>query len=98
MHQDAVVRTTLTLDEDVARELRAEMRRTGSSLKQVLNAALRRGLRMGEKPGRRATRFKVEPFSSPFQPGVDPSRLNQLSDELEVEEFTSGVERSRGRR
>jgi hypothetical protein len=85
------VRTTLTLDEDVARELRAQMRQSGGSLKQVLNAALRRGLCMGEKPARGPAPFRVEPFSSPFQPGVDPSRLNQLADELEVEEFAARV-------
>ena len=81
------MRTTLTLDDDVARELREQVRRSGSSFKQVLNAALRRGLRTGEKPSRGLAPFRVEPFSSPFQPGVDPGRLNQLADELEVEEL-----------
>jgi plasmid stability protein len=38
------VRTTLTLDEDVARKLRAEMRRSGRSFKETVNDYLRRGL------------------------------------------------------
>ena len=92
------MRTTLTLDEDVARELETEMRRSGRTRKQLVNAALRRGLRMGEKPLRAPPRFVVEPFSSPFQPGVDPSKLNQLVDELEVEDFAARVPRRRGRR
>lgn len=92
------MRTTLTLEEDVARELREQMRRTGRSLKQLVNEALRRGLRAGEKPQRAATRFAVESFSSPFQPGVDPSRLNQLADDLEVEDFIAKAPRRRVRR
>lgn len=96
-HHDVEVRTTLTLDEDVARELRARMRQSGQSLKQVVNAALRRGLRLGEKPAPGLPRFEVEPFSSPFQAGVDPSRLNQLLDELEVEDFAVRVARQGAR-
>ena len=91
------VRTTLTLEEDVARELREQMQKSGRSLKQVVNAALRRGLRIGEKPRRTPARFAVEPFSSAFQPGVDASRLNQLVDELEGEDFAAKAPRRRAR-
>jgi hypothetical protein len=38
------VRTTLTLDDDVASLLRQEMRRSGCSLKQAVNHFLRLGL------------------------------------------------------
>jgi len=38
------MRTTVTLDEDVAAKLRAEARRGGKPFKQALNEALRRGL------------------------------------------------------
>ena len=38
------MRTTLTLDEDVAAKLRAEARRSGNSFKETVNEALRRGL------------------------------------------------------
>ena len=65
------------------------MSRSGRSLDEPVNEALRRGLRAGEKPQRAATRFAVEPFSSPLQPAVDPSRLNQLTDELEGEDFAA---------
>jgi plasmid stability protein len=43
------VRTTLTLDEDVAAKLKAESRRSGRSFRDVVNETLRRGL-----AGRRA--------------------------------------------
>ena len=41
-HQD--VRTTLTLDEDVAAKLTSEARRSGRPFRVIVNAALRRGL------------------------------------------------------
>ena len=38
------MRTTLTLDSDVAAKLKAEARRAGRSFRDVVNEALRRGL------------------------------------------------------
>jgi hypothetical protein len=38
--------TTLTLDDDVAAKLKAEARRTGRPLREIVNATLRRGLAM----------------------------------------------------
>ena len=38
------MRTTLTLDEDVAAKLRAEARRAGRSFRDIVNETLRRGL------------------------------------------------------
>jgi hypothetical protein len=36
-HLDVSIRTTLTLEDDVAQRLEAEARRTGTSLKQVVD-------------------------------------------------------------
>jgi hypothetical protein len=44
------VRTTLTLDDDVARLLERTRRRRGGSLKQIINDALRAGLARLEAP------------------------------------------------
>ena len=38
------MRTTLTLDDDVAAKLKAESRRTGRPFRDVVNESLRRGL------------------------------------------------------
>jgi hypothetical protein len=80
------MRTTLTLDEDVAKRLREKARRTGDSFKEVVNSTLRRGL-TGEKPSPRLPRFEVKAKACGFRTGVDVRRLNQLNDELELEEF-----------
>lgn len=80
------MRTTLTLDDDVARELQERARRRGESFKEVVNEILRRGLG-GEKPSSHLPRFEVRPKACGFRSGVDALRLNQLSDELEMENF-----------
>jgi hypothetical protein len=83
------MRTTLTLDDDLARELKERARRSGSSFKEVVNDAVRRGLSLGEKPPSKPEPFVVEPHEGGFRAGVDPLKLNQLLDELEIGEFES---------
>jgi len=79
------MRTTLTLERDVADSVRREMRRSGKGLKAVVNHALRMGLGLSAKQVR-PPRFRVRPHAFGFKPGVDLNRLNQLVDELEAEE------------
>ena len=43
------MRTTLTLDDDVAAKLRAEVRKSGEPFKQVVNRVLRTGLNVRVK-------------------------------------------------
>jgi hypothetical protein len=79
------MRTTLTLDRDVAESLKKEMRRTGRSLKATINEALRRSFRTaGKLPP--APRFEVRPHAFGVKPGVDLERINQLVDELDADE------------
>lgn len=77
------MRTTLTLERDVAETLKKEMRRTGQGLKAIINDALRRGLRIAGKPPR-SPRFEVRPHAFGVRPGIDLDRINQLVDELEA--------------
>jgi len=76
------MRTTLTLDPDVAARLNAEVARSDLALKSVVNEALRRGLRMPGKSPRRAA-YSVKPLKLSFRPGIDTDKLNELADELE---------------
>jgi len=80
------MRTTLTLDDDVATRLKELARRKKMSLKEAVNTVLRRGLVAQQGRQRDARPFRVEVFHSPFRPGIDPLRLNQLADELEIED------------
>ena len=83
------MRTTLTIDEDVGRALKDLSRHAGKSFKTVVNEVLRQGLTSGAKPEARREPFKVESARRGFVPGIDPFKLNQLVDELEVEQFLS---------
>ncbi|MEW6369191.1 MAG: antitoxin [Acidobacteriota bacterium] len=79
------MRTTVTLDDDVARELRARARRTDRSFKQVLNDTLRLAFSASRSGGRGLKRFRVRPHRSAFRQGIDVEKLNQLGDQLDVE-------------
>ena len=78
------MRTTLTLEPDVADRLRQEMRRSGRGMKAVVNEALRLGLGLSSKAVKPPA-FEVEATDLGLRPGLDPHRMNQLVDELEVE-------------
>jgi hypothetical protein len=67
---DEPVRTTVTLEPDVAAALRKLQRRTGSGQKALINEALRRGLReLGSAPPARAEVHRTEPFD-PGPPAI----------------------------
>ena len=79
------MRTTLTLEADVAERVRREQRRTGRPFKAVINEALRAGLGLRDKGAGRLPPYTVQPHScGAFRPGIDPLRLNQLYDEIEA--------------
>ena len=81
------MRTTVTLEQDLADKLKEYAHRKRTSFKVVLNTVLRRRLvALATAPSPRR-RFAVEPHSSRLQPGVDPGRLNQRVDRLEAEDF-----------
>jgi hypothetical protein len=87
------VRTTLTLDPDVARLLEEEAHRQRKPFKQVVNDAIRRGL--APRPAARAGRYRVRPHTTTLRPGIDPAGFNRLVDELEDEAV---VEKMKSRR
>jgi hypothetical protein len=87
------VRTTLTLDPDVARLIDEEVHRQRRPLKQVVNDAIRRGL----SPQSRTTDprpFRVVPHRASLRAGLDPASLNRLADELEDDSLLAKHARS----
>ena len=78
------MRTTVTIEPDVAIEIEKRRRAPGASLKRVVNGLLRKGLRAeAETPPQEP--YRSETFDLHFRPGIDPLKLNQLVDELEVD-------------
>jgi hypothetical protein len=86
------MRTTVTLEPDLAKELEALAHRRGLSFQQALNEVIRRGLTAPDRPHAQP-RYTLEPHPSGLRPGVDPDKLNQLVDQLEVDEFIAKAQR-----
>jgi hypothetical protein len=86
-HHDVCMRTTLTLDPDVARLLAEEAHRQRKPFKQVVNEAIRRGLAPASSTSKLG-RFRVRPHKTSLRPGFDAGSLNRLVDDLEDEAVT----------
>jgi plasmid stability protein len=77
------MRTTLTLDDDVAAKLKAESRRSGRSFRDVVNETLRRGLmnRSGS-PSRRAFKVTARDLGD-LRPGLSLDNVAELIEQVE---------------
>jgi hypothetical protein len=78
-HHD--VRTTLTLDDDVAVLLSREARKSGEPFKQVVNRYLRAGLAAQSRPARKP--FVVTPINL----GLRKDYVEELLEELEGPDY-----------
>jgi plasmid stability protein len=77
------MRTTLTLDEDIAAKLKAESRRTGRSFRDVVNEILRRGFASRRQTGRREP-FRVAARDlGGLQPGLSLDNIGDLLEQVE---------------
>lgn len=76
------MRTTLTLDDDVAAKLKAAARRSGRPFRDVVNEMLRRGL-LTERPERRVA-FRVNPRRlGGLRAGLQLDNIGELLDRLD---------------
>ena len=79
-----MIRTTMTLEPDVAEALKKRARRTGQPFRRNVNEVIRLGL-LAEK-SRPARPYKIKPVSlGAVAPGVDLHRSLRLADALEDE-------------
>ena len=81
------MRTTLTIDDDLAGILQQKAAQPGHSFKQVVNDLLRSGLAANGEVALKRPPVTVVGKPLGLKPGYDPDKLNQLVDELEVEEL-----------
>lgn len=87
------MRTTLTIDDDLAGLLKRRARKLGMPFKEVINRTIRAGLGEEARPRRRVAPRTI-PHSFGFRPGVDLDKLNQLADELEAEAYVAFMRKS----
>ena len=74
------MRTTLTLDPDVAQLVEDAVHRARTSTKRVVNDALRRAL---SQPQENQEPYRLLAYEATLQPGLDLTGFNRLADELE---------------
>ena len=86
------MRTTLTLDDDLASILKARAGQLGVSFKEMVNRVIRAGLGTDMEPYKGEVP-KTIPHSFGFRPGIDLDKLNQLADELEADEALESFRR-----
>jgi hypothetical protein len=79
------MRTTLTIDDELAKELEVVAHRAGKTIQEVVNETLRKGLHpagaLWPEP------YRLETVSLGLQPGVDIDKARHISDALEDEEI-----------
>lgn len=80
------MRTTLTLDEDVADKLKAESRRAGRSFRDIVNETLRRGLVSRRESSPRKP-FKVKARDLGLRPGLSLDNVAELLEQVEGPTF-----------
>ncbi len=84
------MRTTLTLESDVARLIDEAVHRERRPMKQVVNDALRRAL----TPETQRERVTLSPHESAIRTGFDLAKLNQLADDLDDEAILDAPRRT----
>ena len=77
------MRTTLTLDDDIAAKLRELRRDTGESLKAVVNRMLRAGLNARREQGQPKDPFHVPARDLGLRPGIRLDNVSELLEQLD---------------
>ncbi len=81
------MRTTLTIEDDLAGILQKKAAQQGHSFKAVVNDLLRAGIAASGEAGHKRKPIKVIGRPLGLKPGYDPAKLNQLVDELAGEDY-----------
>jgi hypothetical protein len=76
------VRTTLTIDDDIAVLVDQKVRRSGGSLKGTVNRLLRLGI-IADEQNETPAPFVVEPLFMGVRPGQNYENIEELLEELE---------------
>jgi len=76
------VRTTLTIDDDIAGLVQHEVRKSGDSFKATVNRLLRQGL-MASQEKADVKPFEVTPIAMGLKPGLSYDCISELLEEAE---------------
>jgi Arc/MetJ family transcription regulator len=76
------MRTTLTLDDDVAAKLKEELRRRGGTFKEAVNELLREGLQ-ARRETKRLKQFQVRARAMGQRAGIHYDNIGDLLEQIE---------------
>lgn len=76
------MRTTLTLDDDVAAGIDEEMRKRGGTLKETVNELLRAGFQ-AQSETKKIKRFKTQARAMGGRAGIDYDNIGDLLEHIE---------------
>ena len=86
------MRTTLTIDDGIAKALKNLAHRSNKPFKEVVNETLRAGLSARRAP--KAKPYRVKPAAlGGVLPGIDLDKALALADALEDQEIAAEIER-----
>ena len=89
---DVIVRTTLTIEDRIARDLKLIAHRSGKPFKVVVNETLQAGLAAAQER-RKPRRYRLRAVSlGSVRRGVDLDKALALADSLEDEELMHKLE------
>ena len=81
------MRTTLTIDDDIASKLKIEMQKNGGkTFKDIINETLRRGL-VSKKEAAKAKPFKLKTYSLKTVKNVNFDNIGELLEQIEGANF-----------
>ena len=75
------MRTTITLDDDVAATLKAQVRKSGKPFKEVVNEALRKGLLPPSSKPISPVKLNTRPLG--LRPGLNYESFSELLEQVE---------------
>lgn len=86
------MRTTLTIDDNIAKTLKEMAHRSGKSYKQVVNETLRSGI-AATKVIKKSKPYHLKPVSlGKVSPGYNLTKALQLAESLEDEEIAKKLD------
>lgn len=79
------MRTTLTLDDDLAMALHNKAHDEGRTFKDVVNEVIRRGLVTKAPP--KPPEYRVKAFDMGLRAGIDIANINDLLGEMDAQRY-----------
>lgn len=80
-------RTTLAIDEDLIPKIKVLMNKNNKSLRKTVNELIRAGFTNQRIQKEMKSKYKAPTFAMGLRTGIDPHKLNQFYDLLEMENY-----------